>query len=113
MNERGVEVLVAAAMRGQKQARGAYRTGDDALCAMAVLGDALIAKYGLEAILNGHVGILDEYGFAGCYSSSTGFKCPECGIERCCEAHLIPHLNDGHEMDFIGIAHKLFKPEPE
>lgn len=92
MNGKAVEVLVGAAMRGEKQAFGAFRVGD-AICAYEALRRAPRPRYA-------HTGTFFALSKERC-------ACPECGIVQYNEQSLIFHLNDNHQCDFLTIARKL------
>jgi len=101
MNERGVEALVAAAMRGQPQGHGAYITAEG-LCAFGVLAQALgwstTAEIDRSFVLLARAYEIDM---------QQPRICPECGKETSSEGILIVHLNDSHQFDWLTIARKL------
>ena len=95
MNERGVEVLVAAALAGVPQIQGALKDNGEGRCAMGVLADAKPLGRGLVR----YFGLAEKR-----------MACPECGatsFSYLYERGLIIHLNDRHGWDFLAIARKL------
>jgi hypothetical protein len=99
MNEKAVEVLVDAALRGVPQARGSFVSGE-ARCALGVLGEAMglsmVSETFYPCALSAHY----EMRFHR-------MRCPVCHKEQFAEDRLVAHLNDAHEWDFLTIARKL------
>lgn len=108
MNERGVEVLVAAAMRGQKQARGGFYDEQGGMCAGAVLAEALglTVKYRTGWVKPALEAVEEIYDLHG------RFQCPLCKESRV-GVKIIVHLNDHHQADFLTIARKLGPSNPD
>lgn len=107
MNERGVGVLVDAAMRGQKQVRGMFYDGQGGMCASAVLSEALNRRAGVgESWSWDSLAVITE-----AYDLTGWRKCPECG-DKMHDLNLVAHLNDAHSADFLTIARKMASPEP-
>ena len=105
MNQRAVDALVGAAMRGVPQIKDKF--GDDAggRCVMGVLLDSagMLEQTGR---LRAECTIYDIMGMFGL--SYDAVECPECGVEcHAGEDDLLMHLNDTHEWDFLSIARKL------
>jgi hypothetical protein len=101
MNERGAEVLEAAAMKGTKQIKGRRSDGLDGYCALGILDAARTRN------------VRQEFGLTTPVSG-----CPECGamvhpgpynpgMPIADEDSLIAHLNNDHDWDFLTIARKL------
>ena len=87
MNERGVEVLMDAAMRGVPQVYSKLEDGRDGRCAIGVMLEALFgtAAWGTHTA--------DEFNEA--YGTTSN------------EIDKIVSLNNTERLDFIGIARKL------
>lgn len=101
MNERGVEVLVSAAMRGVKQIKGSL-AHNDARCGHGVLREALGFDLS-ERLRQIEPEYLSAYGF----DLSTERVCAECGEVLANEVGYLTHLNDEHDYDFLALARKL------
>ena len=104
MNRKAYDLLVAAALRGQKQAYGQYEDEDGGLCALGVLGwRRAMPASSLE----------EEMQFARACAQRVGLyrspltACPECASTRTTETNLLIHLNDDHKFDFLTIANKM------
>src|SRR6267143_1577218 len=108
MNERGVEALVVAAIKGVTQVFGSYGGMNNSACAVGVLHAAL----GHHVFEREPHEVAEAFGLTWCDSANNptkpceGTRCPECGISYC-GYHTIVHLNDNHRADFITIARKL------
>ena len=103
MNKLAKDILMAAAMRGQKQTYEMYED-EEGLCALGVLGfrfnQSDAAREGLKKRF-------------ALRSNVEDVACPECGRsgeERAAAAQqisLLVHLNDDHRFDFLTIANKM------
>lgn len=102
MNEKGVEVLVQAAMRGVKQIKNHLSDGQGGMCANGVLISAL----GRGQLTNPDQWrkYQQEYGIS---LETDPRTCQLCYRDFQSEAGHIAHLNDYHDMDFLTIARKL------
>ena len=94
MNQHGRDVLRKAAMDGIPQIKGHIAT-PDGYCAFGVLEKAMI-----ESSTN--LWLTDLYSL-----SYEAVVCPVCNVSSHGESNLIMHLNDLHDMDFLGIAEKM------
>jgi hypothetical protein len=94
MNAAAAQALYDAERGGIRQIRGQFADGDGGFCAIGVLAERSL-EWGLELWR---------------LSRQT---CPLCGLTRSnknlmlCEADVIIHLNDDHELSFAEIARKL------
>ena len=94
MNEEAREALVAAEMRGQRQIKDRFNSGDG-LCALGVLGWREGQAF-LDDFLKPH------WGF-----SSNRLQCPFCERVVLEETRLVAHFNDDHDFSFLDIARKM------
>ena len=98
MNELARQKLIEAALSGVRQIKGNYTDGRGGFCAMGVLGWADPDKNAID-----HVVMMSEQ-----YGLIAYADCPfECGKSRMAQRDLVIHLNDDHDLDFLGIAHKM------
>ena len=99
MNEKGVNALVAAALRGVRQIKHKYRDDEGGLCGLGVLEEAIGAR--------GHpLLVMDVYDLAGRVTA-----CQHGCRWRSQEYQLLVHLNDVHNYDFLALARKLGPPD--
>ena len=95
MNAKGREVLIAAALAGVRQVRHMEYDGEGGYCGLGVLAKAA-GTTGLD--------MLDLYDLEG------DMVCPLCPHTHMAEGPeftMVAHLNDYHELDFLGIANKM------
>jgi hypothetical protein len=104
MNERAANALIEAAMKGVRQVQGVVDDGRGGRCALGVM---LEAEYGTPSWKEqeGHHRYPESFTRFG--MSPDPQTCPACDRTTKNEAFLIAHLNNDHEMDFVGIARKL------
>lgn len=96
MNDLGREKLVEAALKGVRQITGALTDNKGGFCAMGVLG------------FSSDMTLTTFYNAVRAYDLSTTIRsCDLCGLNVLGELKLIPHLNDGHGLDFLTIARKV------
>lgn len=96
MNDLARQKLIDAALRGVRQIKGRLRDSKGGMCALGALGYRT-GEYEQWMEL-GHLYEMKE----------EICDCPfSCGLKFLCEGSLIVHLNDKHDLDFLGIANKL------
>lgn len=105
MNQAAKDALIAASLRGQKQAVGKLGTPADEMCAMGVIGYALYGD--VQASLKNFnlpcFPKLDQE-----YVNNNVVACLHaCGSYLYGEQALVMHLNDTHKDDFLTIANKM------
>lgn len=91
MNAAGRDALRAAALAGVRQITGMLRDGHGGLCAVGVLAKAA----GLDG------------GMARMFDLDRMVCCSLCEVGAMREAALLAHLNDWHDLDFLGLAEKM------
>ena len=103
MNQRGVDVLMKAALAGRPQAYGKIRAESGARCALGYLAEPLNLVFDDSWWAALHVA----------YGLTYVVQCPQCNKGPMPEVFAIMHLNDTHRWDLLTIARKLGPSEGE
>ena len=102
MNEKAVEVLVGAALRGERQIKNTLTDYAGGMCANGFL---LKSLYGSTARM------VDAYWNRGeeyeAHFGLTQTKCSECGVDMVRPRFLLAHMNNRHDLDLLALARKF------
>jgi len=91
MNQRGRDALRAAGLAGVRQITGILSDRHGGLCALGVLAKAAGREDSLSKAFD-----LDRM---AC--------CHLCTVGAMRESSLLAHMNDWHDLDFLGLAEKM------